>query len=411
MDWTRGHAIGHGSTATVSVATSIQSGDVFAVKSVELSQSEFLQREQQILSSIASPFIVSYKGCDITRENNKVMYNLFLEYMPNGTLGNAIHANDGGRLDESLIGNYTYQILRGLDYVHLKGLVHCDIKSSNILVGQNGVKIADFGCAKRVEQAGPIAGTPMFMAPEVARGEDQGFASDIWALGCTVIEMVSGGTPWHNVSDPVSTIYRVGYSDQLPEFPCCLSEEARDFLDKCLRRDPKERWTASQLLKHPFLVGDFNPHVVKQVQESNSSSNSPTSILDQGLWNSSLDESESLENLVSIPSSSESSASERIRCLSLLSGAPSWGWDDRNWITIRGNSSDEGDTIMDDIEDKDGIVSYGLGKQNSHIDSKELLTSLDSDISNRIINDIWASCKYRKVSFVKPPESRLISQS
>ncbi|KAJ6873808.1 mitogen-activated protein kinase kinase kinase 18-like [Populus alba x Populus x berolinensis] len=351
MDWTRGHTIGRGSTATVSVATSIQSGDVFAVKSVELSQSGFLQREQKILSSIISPFIVSYKGCDVTRKNNKVMYNLFLEYMPSGSLSNAIHAHDGGRLDESLIRIFTYQILQGLDYLHLNGLVHCDIKSSNILVAQSGAKIADFGCAKRVEQQGPIAGTPMFMAPEVARGEEQGFASDIWALGCTIIEMASGGTPWHNVSDPVSIIYRAGYSGHLPEFPCCLSEQARDFLDKCLRGDPKERWTASQLLEHPFLVGEFN----KQIQESTPSSTSPTSILDQGIWNS-LDESESLESLVLVPSGGESSAGERIRGLSLLSGEPSWDCDDQNWITAREGGSEEGDTVMDDIEYKDQVA-------------------------------------------------------
>ncbi|KAJ6343393.1 hypothetical protein OIU76_005185 [Salix suchowensis] len=354
MDWTRGHTIGHGSTATVSVATAIQSGDVFAVKSVELSQSEFLRREQKILSSIVSPFIVSYKGCDITRKHSKVMYNLFLEYMPDGSLRNAIHAHGGGRLGESLIRVFTCQILQGLDYLHLNGLVHCDIKSSNILVGERGAKIADFGCAKRVEQPGPIAGTPMFMAPEVARGEEQGLASDIWALGCTIIEMASGGAPWHNVSDPVSIIYRVGYSGHLPEFPCCLSEQARDFLDKCLRRDPKERWTASQLLAHPFLVGEFN----KQVQESNSSSTSPTSILDQTFWNS-LDEPESLESVVSAPSSSsESSAGERIRALSLLSGPPDWDCDDQNWIAAREYSSEEGDTVLDGIEYKDYKVSW-----------------------------------------------------
>ncbi|KAL3572922.1 hypothetical protein D5086_026826 [Populus alba] len=292
MDWTRGHTIGRGSTATVSVATSIQSGDVFAVKSVELSQSGFLQREQKILSSIISPFIVSYKGCEVTRKNNKVMYNLFLEYMPSGSLSNAIHAHDGGRLDESLIRIFTYQILQGLDYLHLNGLVHCDIKSSNILVAQSGAKIADFGCAKRVEQQGPIAGTPMFMAPEVARGEEQGFASDIWALGCTVIEMASGGTPWHN-----------------------------------------------------------------QIQESTPSSTSPTSILDQGIWNS-LDESESLESLVLVPSGGESSAGERIRGLSLLSGEPSWDCDDQNWITAREGGSEEGDTVMDDIEYKDQVDGW-----------------------------------------------------
>ncbi|KAJ7008590.1 mitogen-activated protein kinase kinase kinase 18-like [Populus alba x Populus x berolinensis] len=409
MDWTRGHSIGHGSTATVSLATSIQSGDVFAVKSVEFFQSGFLQREQRILSSLTSPFIVSYRGCDITRENSKVMYNLFLEYMPDGTLSNAIHSH-GGRLDESLIRNYTSQVLQGLDYIHLNGLVHCDIKSSNILVGPSGAKIADFGCAKRVEQVGQIAGTPMFMAPEVARGEEQGFASDIWALGCAIIEMASGSTPWHNVNDPVSIIYRVGYSGHLPDFPSCLSEQARDLLDKCLRRDPRERWTASQLLKHPFLVGESNSlHVAKQIQESNSSSNSPTSILDQCFWNS-LDLSESLNNSASVPPRRESSAGERVRGLSLLSGMPRWDWDE-SWTTIRGDSKEERDAIMDCIEVKDDIVSCGLGEQKSYGGSRELLNFLDSNISSRSFDDFWVSCKYRKVRFGNPCMSRLPLQA
>ncbi|KAL3604863.1 hypothetical protein D5086_005722, partial [Populus alba] len=353
MDWTRGHSIGHGSTATVSLATSIQSGDVFAVKSVELFQSGFLQREQRILSSLTSPFIVSYRGCDITRENSKVMYNLFLEYMPDGTLSNAIHSH-GGRLDESLIRNYTSQVLQGLDYIHLNGLVHCDIKSSNILVGPSGAKIADFGCAKRVEQVGKIAGTPMFMAPEVARGEEQGFASDIWALGCAIIEMASGSTPWHNVNDPVSIIYRV----------------------------------------------ESNSHVAKQIQESNSSSNSPTSILDQCFWNS-LDLSESLNNSASVPPRRESSAGERVRGLSLLSGMPRWDWDE-SWTTIRGDSKEERDAIIDCIEVKDDIVSCGLGEQKSYGGSRELLNFLDSNISSRSFDDFWVSCKYRKVRFGNP---------
>lgn len=398
MNWTRGQTIGHGSTATVSLATFLQSGDVFAVKSIELSQSEFLQREQKILSSINSPQIVGYRGCDITRESNKVMYNLFLEYMPGGTLTDAIQAN-GGRLDESMIKYYTCQIIQGLVHLHLSGLVHCDIKGRNILVGQSGAKIADFGCAKRVnsveaDAAAPIGGTPMFMAPEVARGEEQGFASDIWALGCTMIEMASGSAPWPNVNDPVSIIYQVGYSGHLPEFPSCLSEQARDFLDKCIRRNPKERWTASQLLKHPFL-GEFNSHA-KQIQESNSSSNSPTSMLDQGFWNS-LDESESFENLIN--TSAETSAAERIGQLSLLSGRQSWDWDE-NWISVRESCSEEVDTIMDDIEAKDHMISYGLVKQQSYVGSEELLDLLDSRISSRISGNFLGACKWGEDSFV-----------
>ncbi|KAA8526522.1 hypothetical protein F0562_008275 [Nyssa sinensis] len=348
MDWTRGHTIGRGSFATVSVATSRWSDDIFAVKSTELSQSEFLQREQKILSSLSCSHIVTYKGYDITRENNKLMYNLLMEYVPGGTLTDAVHRR-GGRLDESVIGYYTRQIVEGLDYLHSSGIVHCDIKGRNILIGESGAKIADLGSAKwlnpvagggvRKVAAAPISGTPMFMSPEVARGEEQGFPADIWAVGCTVIEMTTGGSPWPNATDPVSVLYRIAFSGELPEFPDFLSDQAKDFLSKCLMRDPKQRWTAEELLKHPFL-GEFNS-LPKQSQDFDS--NSPTSILDQNLWNS-TEESEIVGDLVQ--TSSWNSPAQRIRGLSSSSISSNWTWDD-DWITVRSNNGEEGNSVSD----------------------------------------------------------------
>ena len=290
------------------------------------------------MSSLCSPYVVTYKGGDITMENNKLYYNLFMEYMPFGTLAQETH-RQGGRLDEPAIIGYTRQVVQGLEYLHSKGLVHCDIKGANILIGEDGAKIGDFGCAKSVTNAAmvaPIGGTPMFMAPEVARGEEQGCPSDIWSLGGTVIEMAKGASPWPNVADPFSVLYHIAYSGEVPEIPCFLSDQAKDFLGKCLRRNPQERWTASQLLKHPFL-GEFSPKA-KQVQESNSSS--PTSILEQGFWNSVEEGSgRSLCNLTHA-ASLENSPAARVRRLALCSGEHCWVWnDDGNWITIRGNES------------------------------------------------------------------------
>ncbi|KAL5573374.1 hypothetical protein UlMin_022971 [Ulmus minor] len=334
MDWSRGRIIGRGSSATVSVATSSSSGQLFAVKSAELSQSDSLKREQKILSSLSNSNIVSYLGHDVTTEKDKSWFNLFVEYLPGGSLVDEIRSR-GGRIEESLIGYYTGKIVQGLDYLHSIGLVHCDIKGRNILVGEEGPKIADFGCAKWVDlenSPATISGTPMFIAPEAARGEEQGFASDIWSLGCTIIEMATGGPPWKNVSDPVSVLYQIAYSGKLPEFPSFLSDQAKDFLGKCLRRNPEDRWTASQLLKHPF-IGEFSS--IKQVMESNSCS--PTSILDQGIWNLMEEESEILGNFSS--TSTVDSASDRIKRLSFISGEePSWSFD-QSWITIRENKN------------------------------------------------------------------------
>ncbi|CAN4109963.1 unnamed protein product [Withania somnifera] len=331
MDWTRGHTIGQGSSAAVSVAKSIWSGEVFAVKSVELSQSKFLQKEQKMLSQLSSPYIVSYKGYDVTKEEHKFMFNLMMEYMSGGTISEEIRKHQG-RIKEPLIGYYTKQILLGLEYLHSRDIAHCDIKGQNILLGKTGAKIADFGCARwvdRVERDGgatasstePIGGTPMFMAPEVARGEDQGCPADIWALGCTIIEMATGRSPWTNVTNPASLLYQIAFSGQSPEIPKFLSLQAKDFLNKCLRRDPKERWTAKELLKHPFL------------EESNSNStsvvtSSPTSILDQDIWNSETMNHYSIQT-VSCPM-------KRFRELSSLnSGELNWRWDDEEWVTVR----------------------------------------------------------------------------
>ena len=385
MDWTRGQTIGHGSSATVSLATPHNSDDIFAVKSSELSKSKFLQREQKILSSLNSPRIVSYEGCDITMESNMVMYNIIMEYISGGTLTDAIR-NHGGCLKESVIGYYTRQIAQGLEYLHSQGLVHCDIKGRNILISEDGAKIADFGCAKWVDKVEevPIAGTPMFMSPEVVRGEEQGIACDIWALGCTIIEMATGGAPWPNVADPVSVLYQIGYSGELPEFPRFLSEQAKDFLDKCLRRSPKERWTASQLLKHPFL--EELDSSAKPIQEPNSSS--PTCILDQGFWNS-LDESESVSNLIGTTREGNLLGDDRIRRLSLFSGVPSWTWDD-HWTTIRGNNCEESNITIDDVEGEADVI---CGSETASISNgmEELESTVGVEGFNFLDNNVNSS--------------------
>ncbi|XP_015081142.1 mitogen-activated protein kinase kinase kinase 18-like [Solanum pennellii] len=323
MDWIRGHTIGRGSSAAVSAAKSRFSGEVFAVKSVELSKSQLLQKEQKILSELISPYIVRYKGYDVTKEKDKLMFNIRMEYMPDGTLSDEIR-KQSGRMNEPLIGYYTKQMVQGLEYLHSRGVAHCDIKGQNILLGETGAKIADFGCARWIDpaerggDAEAIGGTPMFMAPEVARGEEQGCAADIWGLGCTIIEMATGGSPWNNATNAASLLYKIAFSEQSPEIPKFLSSQARDFLNKCLKRNSKERWTAKQLLKHPFL--ESNSTAIQDFVTS-----SPTSILDQDIWNS---ESTILQT-VSCPV-------QRVRELISNSGELNCRWnDDERWMTVR----------------------------------------------------------------------------
>ncbi|KAM0885919.1 hypothetical protein ACQ4PT_029990 [Festuca glaucescens] len=185
--------------------------------------------------------------------------NLFLEFAPGGSLADKV-AKSGG-LDEPTVRAYAADVARGLAYLHGESMVHGDVKSRNVVIGADGsAKLADFGCARKTwDGAGGkmIGGTPAFMAPEVARGEEQGPAADVWALGCTVIEMVTGRAPCSGMDgDALAAMHRIGYTDAVPEVPQWLSAEAKDFLAVagCLIREPIQRCSAAQLLEHPFLA-------------------------------------------------------------------------------------------------------------------------------------------------------------
>ncbi|XP_030523004.1 mitogen-activated protein kinase kinase kinase 18-like [Rhodamnia argentea] len=379
MEWIRGPTIGRGSTATVSLATTVPSGELFAVKSAELSRSSPLQKERLVLSKLASPHIVEYMGHDITHESGKLYYNLWAEYLPKGTLLDEIRRR-GGRLGEPEIRSNTRKILRGLEYLHENGLVHGDVKGENLLMGSDGLKIADLGCARFVgtrqssrvlspsrafsgvdsrethDECGEhgmlsehaivssdvFSGTPMFMAPEVARNEEQSFPSDVWSVGCTVIEMATGKGPWAE-SDPVSALYRIGFSSDVPEIPRQLSDSGRDFLAKCLARDPRERWAVKELLEHPFLDES-------KISEE-FTRNSPNGVLDSGFWDS-VDVWESPRNRngsgdVDSCSCSWSPATERMKSLieEYQSSSANQSLPDRaldeEWITVRSNNHEE----------------------------------------------------------------------
>ncbi|KAK1433075.1 hypothetical protein QVD17_09981 [Tagetes erecta] len=264
MEWVRGRTIGHGSFASVSLAKPTnQNSDLpqlMAVKTCAASHSASLMNERMILEQLKDcPDIISCFGDSMTVENGERLYNVALEYASGGALSEKVK----NRLSENEIRRYTSSILKGLLFIHQSGFVHCDIKLQNVLLvcaaGKESVKIADFGLAKKMNVAGDgdskyeIRGTPMYMAPEtVVRGEQEA-ASDIWALGCLVTEMITGKSVW-NCSDVGALFMKIGIGAEIPEIPGKLSSDGKDFLGKCFLKDPRKRWTAEMLLNHPFII-------------------------------------------------------------------------------------------------------------------------------------------------------------
>ncbi|XP_015901114.3 mitogen-activated protein kinase kinase kinase 18 [Ziziphus jujuba] len=295
-EWVRGKLVGSGSFGTIHMALAKSTGRLFVVKSAQSGIGvQALENEADILESLNSPHIVHCIGKEFSIDKNgeQQNYNVFLEYMAGGNLLDVVHIF-GGSLDEQVIRLYTKEILLGLKYLHDNGIVHCDLKCKNVLLSSSGnVKLADFGSAKRmtkkttddegfVDSWQNIVGTPLWMAPEVLRKKELDLASDIWSLGCTVIEMATGNPPWdvEITSNPMAAILKIACGNDKPQFPTKFSQVGLDFLAKCLERDPRKRWKAEELLNHPFVSGENSSLRKSSREEVELVSFSPASVLD-----------------------------------------------------------------------------------------------------------------------------------
>lgn len=343
MDWVRGESVGRGSFATVSLAiptggTSTQFPSPTVVKTSEVSTSSSLKNEKQVLDRLGScPRIIRCFGDDKTFENGEECYNLFLEYAGGGSLADHLKFH-GGRIPEPHIRRYTRSIIEGLNHIHRNGFVHCDIKLQNILVFDDGeVKIADFGLAKETgaEQSEgkrfECRGTPLFMSPESVNDGEHESPADIWALGCAVVEMVTGKPAWtvEKGSSMWSLLLRIGVGEESPVIPEELSKEGKDFLNKCFVKDPRKRWTAEMLLKHPF-VDDDDVVSIKQFNES------PRSHFDFPDWVPSSPESEEPSSCQwDFDSSSVCSAVDRLRQLVTVQRLPEIWTESDSWTSVR----------------------------------------------------------------------------
>ncbi|XP_039425947.1 mitogen-activated protein kinase kinase kinase 4 isoform X8 [Corvus cornix cornix] len=259
--WQRGNKIGEGQYGKVYTCISVDTGELMAMKEIRFQPNDHktikeTADELKIFEGIKHPNLVRYFGVELHREE---MY-IFMEYCDEGTLEEVSKLG----LQEHVIRLYSKQITIAINVLHEHGIVHRDIKGANIFLTSSGlIKLGDFGCSVKLKnntqtmpgEVNSTLGTAAYMAPEVitrAKGEGHGRAADIWSLGCVVIEMVTGKRPWHEYEHNFQIMYKVGMGHK-PPIPDKVSPEGKDFLCHCLESDPKMRWTASQLLDHPFV--------------------------------------------------------------------------------------------------------------------------------------------------------------
>ncbi|KAF3336305.1 serine/threonine-protein kinase sepA-like protein [Carex littledalei] len=246
-----GDEIGKGAYGRVYKGLDLANGDFVAIKQVSLEN--IPQEDLSIIMNLNHKNIVKYLGSLKT----KAHLHIILEYVENGSLANIIKPNKFGPFPESLVAVYiTQQVLEGLVYLHEQGVIHRDIKGANILTTKEGlVKLADFGVATKLTEADinthSVVGTPYWMAPEVIEMSGVCAASDIWSVGCTVIELLTCVPPYYDLQ-PMPALFRI-VQDESPPIPEGLSPEITDFLRLCFKKDAMQRPDAKTLLMHPWI--------------------------------------------------------------------------------------------------------------------------------------------------------------
>jgi serine/threonine protein kinase len=255
-DYQLGDSLGKGAFGQVYRALNWATGETVAVKEIQLSnipKGELgqIMSEIDLLKNLNHPNIVKYKGFVKTRE---YLY-IILEFCENGSLHNI--CKRFGKFPESLVAVYIRQVLEGLVYLHDQGVIHRDIKGANILTNKDGcVKLADFGVASSTTTGAvsddAVVGSPYWMAPEVIEQSGATTASDIWSVGCVVIELLEGKPPYHFL-DPMPALFRI-VQDDCPPIPEGASPIVKDFLLHCFQKDSNLRISAKKLLRHPWMV-------------------------------------------------------------------------------------------------------------------------------------------------------------
>ena len=265
--------LGQGSYGRVKRVKHRKLNEIRAMKIVD-KKSLSSQHEIEILRKISHPNIINIY--EIFQDHKQ--YYIICEYCEGGELFSIISRR--GNFTEKEAAKITKQILQGINYLHSNNIIHRDLKPENIIFVSNDneiIKIIDFGSAVEVKNKSKklkkLIGTPYYIAPEVLR-ENYNEKCDIWSCGVILFILLCGYPPFngrsnkeiYNKIENSSPLY---YDEEWNE----ISKEAKDLCKKMLKKNPNERLSAEECLKHKW----FN--IINSIDEENKAKNNQNKII------------------------------------------------------------------------------------------------------------------------------------
>ncbi|XAR62406.1 Mitogen-activated protein kinase kinase [Bertholletia excelsa] len=238
-----------------------QAGNFYALKVVSYGGNENIRRQilrqLSILFGLDHPNVIKCHGVLDKADSGEIQ--ILLNYMDGSLEG--VHVPE-----ETSIATLARQILPGLSYFHERKFVHGDVKPFNLLVDtlMQEVKLTEFGLSRIITQTAGPWGLSMigYLSPERINtdlnwGMYDGCSGDIWGLGLSLLQIYMGRYPFIDSIERLDDVARILFVICMwepPAPPVTASRDFRDFISCCLRGDPAKRWTASQLLGHPFIL-------------------------------------------------------------------------------------------------------------------------------------------------------------
>ena len=251
-EYLKGEYYGKGGFATCYKVYSKESKIIYMVKEIEYNDATL--EEAKIHISLINNNIV--KLYDYFTDEKKDKLYLLLEFCENRDLSNILKKRI--RLTEIEVRYYIYNLIMALKYLHEeKNIVHCNLTTENIfLTDKLEVKLGDFGLAKRITSdyiPSNNGGTVYYMSPESFKTSKCSYKIDIWAIGIIIYNLLTGKVPFYGKEREETKQKIISENFDFPP-DIVISEVAKDLIEQILKKDPKERPTLNQILKHDFFT-------------------------------------------------------------------------------------------------------------------------------------------------------------